>query len=52
MFGGILVFMETGTLVTEDEYLHTAQGHGTLTDGVLRIPEAGIVVPLREVFED
>jgi Uma2 family endonuclease len=37
---------------TLESELHTAQGHGTLPDGVLRIPEAGIVVPLGEVFED
>jgi hypothetical protein len=39
-------------LETLESELHTAQGHGALADGVLRIPEAGIVVPLREVFED
>jgi Uma2 family endonuclease len=32
--------------------LHTAEGHRTLEDGVLRIPGSGIEVPLSKLYED
>jgi len=37
---------------TMESELHTPAGHDTLMDGTLRIADAGIVVPLADIFED
>lgn len=37
---------------TLESELHTAEGHRTLDDGVLRIPGTGIEVPLTKLYED
>jgi Uma2 family endonuclease len=37
---------------TMESELHTPAGHDTLVDGTLRIEDAGIVVPLADIFED